>query len=79
MKTKITETVYTTSHGGKNQSITCCVCHKHMRSYAATHKIRGEKIGVYCSPQCIDREILSRRGASFSDASWIEIVAGRKI
>ena len=79
MKTKITTTAYTTKHGGKNQSCTCEVCGTHMRAYAATHRISGEKIGIYCSPQCIDREILRRRGIIFSRESWIEAIAGREV
>jgi len=60
MKTEKTKTAYTVSHGGKSQSCTCNYCRCHMRGCVAVFRIRGEVLGHYCSPQCIDNEIERR-------------------
>lgn len=63
MKTEKTKTAYTASKGGKNQAFSCEVCNKMVRSYGTAYKIRGQKIGLYCSPDCIDRAILGNKSA----------------
>lgn len=60
MKTTKTKTAYTMKRGSKNQSCNCCVCKQKMRAFAVVFRIREEKIGLYCSPACIDVEINNR-------------------
>ena len=61
MRTEKTNTAYWMKHGGKHQCVACSVCGRIVHANGATFRIRGEKIGLYCSPQCIDAEILNRQ------------------
>ena len=61
MKTEKNKISYTSKRGGKNQR-DCDGCKlignlSTIRAYNMKYKIRGRKIGIFCSPCCIDRYI----------------------